>query len=40
MHFSENQDMTPVTPNDHILTYDPIKVIEGLKLNAYVRYEL
>ena len=31
MHFSENQNLTPMTPNDPTLTFDP-KKIEGLKL--------
>ena len=36
MHFSENQDLTPVTQNNPRLTFEPIKVIEGLKLmHAY-----
>ena len=33
MHFfSENQGLTPVTPNDPRLTYDPGTDIKGLKL--------
>ena len=31
MHFSENQNLTHMTPNDPRLTFDP-KKIEGLKL--------
>ena len=31
MHFSENQNLTPMTPNDPRLTFGPRK-IEGLKL--------
>ena len=34
--FSENDLLTPVTPNDHILTFDPITQVEGHKLiNMY-----
>ena len=36
MHFSENQYLTPTTPNDPNLTFDPIKWIEDLKLNEWV----
>ena len=31
MHLSENQNLTPMTPNDPTLTFDP-KKIEGLEL--------
>ena len=30
--FSENYLLTPVTPNDPSFTFDPITLIEGLKL--------
>ena len=37
--FSENDLLTPVTPNDPRLTFDPITEIEGLKLmNMYESY--
>ena len=37
--FSANDLLTPVTPNDHRLTFDPIKSQEGLKLiNLYESY--
>ena len=26
MHFSENQNLTPITPNDPTLTFDPKKM--------------
>ena len=29
---SENKTLTPVTPNDLILTFEPITKVEGLKL--------
>ena len=38
MHFRENQDLTSVTPNDPMLTFDPIHQVEGLKL--IIMYEL
>ena len=38
-HFSENDLLTPVTPNDPRLTFDPITWVEGLKLiNMYESY--
>ena len=37
--YSENDLLTPVTPNDPRLTFDPIKSHEGLKLiNMYKSY--
>ena len=35
---SENQDLTPMTPNDPMLTFDPITKVEGVKL--MIMYEL
>ena len=32
MHFSDNQDLTPMTPNDHRLIFDLINGVESLKL--------
>ena len=32
MHFRENQDLTSVTPNDPMVTFDPRSGKEGLKL--------
>ena len=32
MILSENQDLTPVTPNDPMLTSDLVTQVEGLKL--------
>ena len=32
MYFNENQDLTPMIPNNPRLTFDPINMIEGLKL--------
>ena len=35
MHFSENQNLTPMTPNDPRLTFDPQKD-RGPQAYAYV----
>ena len=38
-HFSANDRLTPVTPNNPRLTFDPINSQEGLKLiNMYKAY--
>ena len=37
--FAENDLLTQVTPNDPRLTFDPIKLVKGLKLiNMYDSY--
>ena len=37
--FSENDLLTPVTPHDPRLTFDPLTSVEGLKLiNMYESY--
>ena len=38
-NFSENNNLTPVTPNDARLTCDSVTYVEGLKLiNVYESY--